>query len=134
MADLQLTNGKFVKTADGDLALIDNESLTMQEVRHELATEEDEIDLHPGYGTPLLQFLHMEQSELAENAIANVITETVKKYDVDENSIHVTITRWGLDGIHGRVSFRPLSARERVQTQPTVVNFSVTYQGVVLLD
>lgn len=132
MADLQLKNGQFVRTADGDLALIDDEELTIQEVRHEIITEEDEIDLHPGYGTPLLQFLHMEQSEVAEAAIANVIAETVKKYEVDENSIHVTITRWSLDGIRGRVSFRQVD--RSLQTQPTVVDFSVSYQGVVLLD
>ncbi|MGC5328878.1 hypothetical protein [Brevibacillus sp. SYSU BS000544] len=132
MADLQLKNGQFVRTADGDLALIDDEELTIQEVRHEFITEKGEIDLHSEYGAPLLQFLHMEQSEEAEAAIANVIAETVKKYEVDENSIHVTITRWSLDGIRGRVSFRPVD--RNLQTQPTVVDFSVSYQGVVLLD
>lgn len=113
MVDIKLNNAwQLTPAADGDVPLTDSEGGLLQTIRTESITQEGELFYDTDFGWSLLDFIHVQESDLVKIEIESRIKKKLLKYDEILSNTVIIQQVWRNDTLSITVSFKLTNGTE----------------------
>lgn len=124
--DIAIENGDFITAPTGDVQLVTGKACLAQDERHRLASPEDTLFLHPGWGGHLVKFTQMPNTKLNQLDLQQAIRDCLENdVRVVAGSASASIVSWDRQSIQASASFLPIG-----ETNPMNLVISLDSSGI----
>lgn len=106
LSDIELNDGDFVITTDGDIRLLSGVECIIQDIKNELKTHIGNLFYDKEYGGEIIEFINEKDSYINRIELLQKIEDVLYKNEmIDPDTVECFIKEWSLNGIAIRVLF-----------------------------